>query len=241
MAKFSRHTWWFVTALLTAPLLAWAAGVPNLFAPATPIVSSKVNENFKNLSDRLTLLEAQPKPVHTYVRWGRTTCPTGATVVYAGYAAGAHYTHTGGGASTLCLHETPEWLTYDDANQNGALLYGTEYETKGYGVASLVPLQDRDARCVVCEVPRSAEVLVPGRVSCPAGWTLEYNGYLMANHYTQLKNDWSCVDATPEATGSSADQNGNLWYPTEVECGSLPCQAGGYVQDREVACAVCTK
>jgi len=50
-----------------------------------------------------------------------------------------------------------------------------------------------------------------------------------------------CVDLAPEAVGSSANQDGHLWYPTEAECGSLPCQAGGYVQNREITCAICTK
>ena len=51
-----------------------------------------------------------------------------------------------------------------------------------------------------------------------------------------------CVDrdaiAIPGGTGG--DQNGNLWYPTEAECGALPCAAGQYVQDREITCSVCT-
>jgi hypothetical protein len=129
----------------------------------------------------------------------------------------------------------------DAANQNAALIYGTEFETATYGIPALKPLQDYDARCVVCEVPRSEQLMIPGRTSCPGGWSLEYNGYLMSHHYQQTKGDWSCVDAAPEMSGSSANDDGHLWYPTEVECGSLPCQNLGYVQDQEVACAVCTK
>jgi hypothetical protein len=74
---------------------------------------------------------------------------------------------------------------------------------------------------------------------CPSGWTREYFGYLMATHYTHAASEFVCVDVNPEATGSTANHNGNLWYPTEAECGSLPC--GPYVQDRELGCAVCTK
>jgi hypothetical protein len=240
MSRFAKHKWWLLTVLLTAPILAIAA-VPNIFTSGTVISSSQVNDNFKSLDDRLTALEAT-RPVATYVRWGRTVCPTGATSVYVGYAAGGHYTHTGSGGNTLCLAQTPEWLMYDDAAQNGALIYGTEFETAVYGVASLVPLQNRDPQCVVCEVPRSAQLMIPGRISCPTGWTLEYNGYLMAEYYTHPgRSTFLCVDANPEATGSSNNDDGNLWYPTEIECGSLPCQSGGYVQNREVACAVCTK
>jgi len=58
MTKFSKHKWWIVTALITAPLVAIAAGVPNVFAPNTLISSSAVNANFTNLADRVTALEA---------------------------------------------------------------------------------------------------------------------------------------------------------------------------------------
>jgi hypothetical protein len=239
MKSFSKHKWWILTVLMTLPLLAVAAGVPNIFAPNTVISSAQMNDNFKNLSDRLTALEATR--ALTYIRWGRTVCPAGATVVYTGYAAGGAYNQAGSGAGTLCLHSVPEWLMYDDSNQNAALIYGTEYETGAYGVASLTGLQDYDASCVVCEVPRSEELMIPGKTSCPAGWSLEYNGYLMSTHYQQTKGDWTCVDAAPEKTGSVTNSDGHLFYPTEVECGSLPCMNLGYVQDREVACAVCTK
>ena len=241
MAKFGKHKWWFLTIALTLPVIAIAADVPNIFTAGTVVSSSQVNANFKNVSDRLTALEAAGGPFTTYVRWGRTVCPTGASVVYAGYAAGAFYNQTGSGANTLCLSKTPEWLSYDDGNQNGALIYGTEFETMGYGVAPLAGLQDLDGTCVVCEVPRSSQVMIPGRTSCPTGYTLEYNGYIMANYYQRQRSIFVCVDAAPELAGSSANNDGTLWYPTEIECGSLPCGTNGYVQDRELTCAVCTK
>ena len=56
--KFSKHKWWIITALITAPLVALAAGVPNVFAPNTVISSAAVNANFTNLADRVTALEA---------------------------------------------------------------------------------------------------------------------------------------------------------------------------------------
>jgi hypothetical protein len=59
MTRFSKHKWWIMTALLTAPLVALAAGVPNVFAPNTTISSAAVNANFTNLADRITALEAR--------------------------------------------------------------------------------------------------------------------------------------------------------------------------------------
>jgi hypothetical protein len=240
MNKFSKHKWWMLTVLLTLPLAAIAANVPNMFTSGTVISSSQVNANFQNLADRVTLLEGF-HPATTYVRWGRTTCPSTATLVYSGYAAGSHYQHSGGGANTICLASSPEWLVYDDANNDASTIYGTEFETKNQGISTLANLQDYDGSCAVCEAARSEQLMIPGRVSCPTGWTMEYNGYIMSQAYTQVKSDFVCVDATPDMTGSSTNSDGHLWYPTEIECGSLPCAAGGYVQDRELACVVCSK
>ncbi len=69
--------------------------------------------------------------------------------------------------------------------------------------------------------------MIPGRISCPTGYTLEYNGYIMANYYQHQRSDFVCVDAAPELAGSSANNDGNLWYPTEIECGSLRAAPAG--------------
>lgn len=205
--------------------------------------ASEVRVNGKTVIDSTGAVKGAVNGV-TYTRWGRTTCPAGSSVVYNGYAAGSHYTHGGSGSNTLCLIDNPKWddviKNISDVNNNGALLYGIEFETDGYGVASLKGLQNYDARCVVCEAPANLVLMIPGTTTCPASWTLQYFGFLMANnHSEQTKSEFVCVDAAPEQTGSQTNSNGSLWYPTETECGSLPCPP--YVQDREVACAVCTK
>jgi hypothetical protein len=48
--------WWILTVLITAPLVAMAAGL-TMFQPNTVISSSAVNANFQSLSDRITALE----------------------------------------------------------------------------------------------------------------------------------------------------------------------------------------
>jgi hypothetical protein len=57
MVTFGKHKWWILTALLTAPLVAVAAGVPKVFTAGTVISSADVNANFANLADRVTALE----------------------------------------------------------------------------------------------------------------------------------------------------------------------------------------
>ena len=42
-----------------------------------------------------------------YTRWGRTVCHQGATLVYAGRAAGTKHNVKGGTSDTLCMPETP--------------------------------------------------------------------------------------------------------------------------------------
>jgi hypothetical protein len=61
MRKFSNHRWWLLTVLLSVPIVALAAGVPNLFKAGDVISSAEVNDNFKNIADRLTALEAAPQ------------------------------------------------------------------------------------------------------------------------------------------------------------------------------------
>jgi hypothetical protein len=58
-----------ITALLTFPLLALAAGVSNVFSPGTVISAGQVNQNFAQLADRVTKLEdaARRKTVTTTV------------------------------------------------------------------------------------------------------------------------------------------------------------------------------
>ena len=178
-------------------------------------------------------------PRTTYTRWGKTSCPGAASLVYAGYTAGSHYTHAGGGAEPICLVDVPTWASFNDANQNGALLYGAEFETSGFGIPALTGIHNYDVRCAVCEVARGAALMVPGTQTCPSGWTQEYAGYLMAQHYTHSRSAFLCVDENPDVTGSAASTEGLLFYPVEAECGALPCPP--YVQDREVTCVVCTR
>ena len=183
----------------------------------------------------------------TFTNWGRNDCPAGSSLVYSGQAAGHHYTHHGGGAQLLCLTNSPSWsgASFSDASQDAALIYGAEYQMSGYGIATFgngltsAQLQDYDAGCAVCLVDGASEtMMVPGTTVCPSGWTLRYWGYLMGNHYTQLKNETVCINNSPLQLGVNSDCNGFLLYPTETELGSLTAP---YVQNREVTCVVCTK
>ncbi|KAL9974648.1 hypothetical protein ACROYT_G011709 [Oculina patagonica] len=176
-----------------------------------------------------------------YVRWGRTTCPNGAQLVYEGFVGGSHYAHTGGGGEYTCLPNNPKYDKYQDGWQSRSYMYGTEYE-----VSSFNPfkhnLHNHEAPCAVCYgKSRATKLMIPARNDCPSGWTEEYHGYLMAARSSHKHStNFICVDSDAEfVPGSHADRDGALLYLVEGDCGSLPCLP--YVSSRELTCAVCTK
>jgi hypothetical protein len=179
----------------------------------------------------------------TYVQWGKKQCTaTDVQTLYSGVAAGPHYTHAGGGANTLCLPLDPEWDKFRDGTQGESYVYGAEYEL----TISIDPfvnqgLHDHDVPCALCYAAnRNSQFVLPAKRTCPSGWTQAYFGYLMSAHYGHKRTSFLCVDHDAEATtGSHPNHNGNLLYPVEGVCGSLPCPP--YVDGRELTCAVCLK
>ena len=175
----------------------------------------------------------------TFIRWGKTTCPNtqGTSKIYSGRIAGQHYTHTGGTSSNLCLHINPRFVS--NAGDTAQYIYGTEYENNRPFTKNIA---QHDAVCVVCMTnSRGSNLVVNGRNDCPAGWTLEYQGYLMSAHYGHKgRTQAICVDVDADgAHGTYQNLNGNLLYTIQASCGALPC--GPYIQGREITCAVCTK
>ena len=173
-----------------------------------------------------------------YTRWGKTTCPgtLGTELVYSGLAGGSHYSHSGGGASYLCLPKMPDYLL------NGipsvySYLYGAEYE------APLFTTDDHNVPCAVCYTSNcSSKLMIPAKLSCPTSWTEEYERYLMAERHNHARNAvYECVDKSGETVpGSYANTNGALFYHVVATCGTgLPCAP--YVTTKTITCMVCTK
>ena len=81
--------------------------------------------------------------------------------------------------------------------------------------------------------------MIPAKLRCPTGWTKEYEGLLMAQHYTHKGSTFECVDKEMEALpGGQANDNGGLFFAVEAVCGSLPCPP--YWAGAELPCVVCT-
>ena len=181
----------------------------------------------------------------TYVRWGRTTCPSGVDAVYTGYAGGSWFDHPGGAVSMLCLPKNPDWAKYiDGVGANSGFVYGAEYEPADGRTDQFFGNghSQHDVPCTVCNAKsRSSSIMVPGMKMCPADWSLEYTGYLMSGRYNhKSSSDYYCIDAAAESLpGGFENKNGYLLFFVESRCGSLACPP--YVEGREMTCAVCSK
>src|SRR6218665_529951 len=165
-----------------------------------------------------------------------------------GYAAGNWFNDQGGGSNYLCLPESPEWgRTIAGVQGGGSYIHGVEYEmqeahspflTTNNGDIQLLTL---NAPCSLCQVTgRSTQIMIPPRRTCPAGWYLQYRGYLVTSHRSHRKQDYICLDEAPEAIhGSHRNDEGALFYQVEAVCGSLSCPP--YVNGGEIACIVCVR
>merc|ERR1712127_539247 len=175
-----------------------------------------------------------------YTRWGQRACRSGVNKLYEGFVASDYYKHTGSGANYLCMHPEPQSPPgMSGGDQNGALLYGVEYQNTG----AVDKNNDKDAACAVCQRMKTAGVYVQwGRKTCSNGHKTEYWGVVMADRYTHKKSEYICVDweRAAHATSNKASKQGGLLYTTEMQTsGAGSGDEVNYFHDRELSCAVC--
>ena len=178
-----------------------------------------------------------PPSVVTYIRWGNSTCPYGADIIYSGVVAGSWYDHQGAAVDPLCLPPDPQYLKYQGGYQGYARLYGAEYELPNGSPVD--HSYDRNVPCALCQVyGRTNKIMIPSHYECPSGWRREYYGYLMAGrHSHKAATQYTCIDESVEQIPrSGASTDGYLFYIVEAYCGyHIPCS------DKELTCVVCTK
>ena len=160
----------------------------------------------------------------------------------SGFTASGHHSNTGGGGNHICLPNQPKYGKYTNTFERTGGIYGAEYEVSSFNPFKR-NIHDHDAPCVVCYVrSRGTQLMMPARDDCPNGWTEEYHGYLMTEHWDHKKpRDFICVDWDPESVpGSQSSHNGALLYLVQANCGYFST-CPPYYEGRELTCAVCTK
>ena len=180
----------------------------------------------------------------SYVRWGNSSCPSvpETSYVYGGIVASSHHRDSnGGGANHLCMPSEPDYITSTPRTSNvvKALLYGTAYQDPLVTASS-----DRTVPCAVCLAgTRTTVLMIPAKISCPTGWTLEYFGYIMTERTSDLhrRSIYECVDVGLEAIpGTNGAGEAGLLGHTVASCGRLDCSDSEYIENVEITCAVCT-
>ena len=179
----------------------------------------------------------------SYVRWGRTVCPTGAERVYYGRMGASHFTHEGGGGNFICMPETgPEYLRSATGVRDYSYVFGTEYIASESG-DPFHSVNRQNAPCAFCYVRAKGTVaMIPAKISCPSGWRKEYAGYIMTSYRGtgRGRTTFECIDQNPESIpGQGAVTGGALLHFVEANCNGMPCPP--YDPQKELACVVCSK
>ena len=205
-------------------------------AQESMVATKPANRYAREAADNCSDSECTSSVV-TYTRWGNSTCPPGANIIYSGAVAGSWYDYYGSAAEPLCLPQDPQYLLYQNGYQGYARLYGAEYRL--HSSSPINQADDRNVPCALCEVVgNSNKIMIPSRYECPSGWRREYYGYLMAGYYGyKAATQYTCMDESLEQIpGSAAVNSGYLFYTVEAYCNHfIPCS------DKELTCVVCTK
>ena len=175
----------------------------------------------------------------TYNRWGKSSCRSGANLVYSGRTGVTFGNHQGGASNYLCMPNDPDYtLAYQSGVQGHSHVYGTEYE----GPPLVSGRIQHNAPCAVCYVStQHTVIMIPAKTTCPSGWTREYDGYLMSEAIFNLgRTMYECVDKDMESIpGSQNHIDGGHFYHVEAHCNGVSCPP--YDNEKELTCAVCTK
>ncbi|KAL8595320.1 hypothetical protein ACOMHN_020073 [Nucella lapillus] len=167
----------------------------------------------------------------TFTRWGRRSCPDNTSLVYSGVAGRTWQGHSGGASNYLCLVMDPQ-LDNMTLPSGYNYLCGSEYEYIQGHLSYVV--------CSVCRAPQATTLMIPGTLTCPAGWTTQYSGHLVSEHHNSKgRTEYVCLDEIREhREGGEENESGALFYHVITYCGNLPCPP--YVNMTVVTCVVCS-
>eukprot|EP00117_Sycon_ciliatum_P038877 scpid82922/ scgid28815/ Short-chain collagen C4 len=176
-----------------------------------------------------------------YTHWGSSTCSQGSNLVYSGFVGGTWYSLKGGAAQYLCMPMEPEYSEYIPKTQSNSILQTAELQTPSKAIPAFGSLYQNTPVCALCQASgRSAQFMFPARLTCPAGWNKEYDGYLMTAKYNLQRTEYICMDKQPEVMeGTSKNVNGALLY--FVETNSKTHVPNAYIGEKELTCSVCSR
>ena len=112
--------------------------------------------------------------------------------MYSGRAARSHFNTAGGVINYQCFPDDPEYDKFGTGGRR-AKIYGVEYEDP---IDAVGDLDDHNVPCAVCYVPtRPTSLMIPAKLTCPTGWTEEYNGWvhIMNLPLLLLLNVWIAI------------------------------------------------
>ena len=179
----------------------------------------------------------------TYIRWGRTVCPQGTSLVYSGVAAGTKYNTAGGTSDTLCLASNPQYKAGDASSSNPAQLSGVRNEVIGSPAPPLNNRYHTYLPCALCyTTTKSTSFMLPGRYTCPSGWSSEYAGYIMTEYTGSNRGgrrDTICVDQDAEAASTKGSALASMLFLMQVSCIGLDCPP--FDSQKPLTCVVCSK
>ena len=170
--------------------------------------------------------------------------------IFTGIVGNANHATTGGGVEFLCLPLNPEWLKYNVTTNRYSYMQATHYSTGDFGIFPNNYAGERTV-CAQCYTElRSAILMIPARITCPAEWQREYYGYLMASQYiNDHPSSYVCVDNTPEFWPHSSPLYGAGLAFVIADCDGQDgksatldeCDSGEYVHNRQITCVVCSR
>lgn len=185
-----------------------------------------------------------------YTRWGRSSCPEDAKLIYRGQMVGPDVHSEGGGSNFQCLPTDPDLAT---SKAGLGSLWNQLRPTYVSSVEKSSPLpHSGHLPCAVCEATqRVSQVSMPGKSRCPAEWSLEYKGYLMSaatvfqsNH----KMEYVCIDSSPDTIRSKTGSITAPWYGQVLNHATAQCSGDSridycppYNQNQPLQCVICTK
>ena len=180
----------------------------------------------------------------TYTRWGRTVCPQGTSLVYSGVAAGTKWNTKGGTSDTLCLAGNPQYKAGDASSSNAAQLSGLRNEVLGSPAPPLRHRYHTNLPCALCyTTTKSTSFMLPGRYTCPSGWSSEYTGYIMTEftgNNRPGRRDTICVDQDAEgASLGIITAHPAMLFLMQTSCIGLDCPP--FDSQKPLTCVVCSK